>query len=95
VDNGAEPDPASSEPADSEPASSEPAGSRQLLRRLRQLAMIVVFDLGGPLAAYSLLRSAGMSALAALVTSGILPATGIAIGAWADRRLDVMADARK
>jgi len=29
--------------------------------------MILVFDLGGPLLAYSLLRSAGMSAVAALV----------------------------
>jgi len=52
--------------------------------------MIVVFDLVGPLASYSLLRSEGMSAVAALVTSGILPAMGIAIGAWADRRLDVI-----
>ena len=53
--------------------------------------MIVVFDLGGPLAAYALLRSAGMSPVAALVTSGILPALGIAIGAWVDRRLDIIA----
>ena len=52
--------------------------------------MIVVFDLGGPLAAYSLLHSEGMSAVAALVTSGILPAMGIGIGAWADRRLDII-----
>ena len=34
--------------------------------------MILVFDLGGPLLAYSLLRSAGMSAVAALVISGVL-----------------------
>jgi len=52
--------------------------------------MIVVFDLGGPLLAYGLLRSAGMSAVAALVISGVLPALGIAIGALADRRLDVI-----
>jgi hypothetical protein len=73
-----------------DPPPRPPAAPYWSLSRLRQLAMIVVFDLGGPLAAYSLLRSAGMSALAALVTSGILPATGIAIGAWADRRLDVI-----
>jgi hypothetical protein len=80
VDNGAEPD----------PASSEPAGSRQLPRRLRQLAMIVVFDLGGPLLTYGLLSSAGMSAVSALVISGILPALGIGIGALVDRRPDVI-----
>ena len=49
-----------------------------------------MFDLGGPLLAYSLLRSAGMSAVAALVLSGVLPALGIVIGALADRRLDVI-----
>ena len=38
--------------------------------RLRQIAMILVFDLGGPLLAYALLRSAGMSAVTALVISG-------------------------
>jgi len=52
--------------------------------------MILVFDLGGPLAAYGLLRSAGMSAVAALVISGVLPALGIAVGALVDRRLDVL-----
>jgi hypothetical protein len=61
-----------------------------LIPRLRQIAMILVFDLGGPLLAYSLLRSAGMSAVAALVISGVLPALGIGIGALADRRLDVI-----
>jgi hypothetical protein len=52
--------------------------------------MILVFDLGGPLLAYSLLRSAGMSAVASLVISGVLPALGIGISALADRRLDVI-----
>jgi hypothetical protein len=52
--------------------------------------MILVFDLGGPLLVYSLLHSAGMSAVAALVISGVLPALGIVIGALADRRLDVI-----
>ena len=31
------------------------------------LAMIAVFDIGGPIVAYSLLRSAGQSAVTALV----------------------------
>jgi hypothetical protein len=52
--------------------------------------MILVFDLGGPLLAYGLLRSAGASAVTALVGSGVLPAVGIAIGALVDRRLDVI-----
>jgi hypothetical protein len=58
--------------------------------RLRQAATILVFDLAGPLLAYALLRSAGFSAVAALVISGVLPVLGIAIGALTDRRLDVI-----
>jgi hypothetical protein len=54
------------------------------------MAMILVFDLGGPLLVYTLLRSAGMSTVAALIFSGIPPALGIAIGAVVDRRLDVI-----
>ncbi|HEX3194068.1 MAG TPA: hypothetical protein VHS30_30210 [Streptosporangiaceae bacterium] len=61
-----------------------------LIPRLRQITMILVFDLGGPLLAYSLLRSAGMSAVASLVISGVLPALGIGISALADRRVDVI-----
>ena len=52
--------------------------------------MILVFDLGGPLLAYTLLRSSGMSTVAALIISGIFPALGIAIGALVDRRLDII-----
>jgi phosphatidyl-myo-inositol dimannoside synthase len=52
--------------------------------------MIVVFDLGGPLLTYALLRHAGMGAVSALVISGVFPAIGIAIGALVDGRLDVI-----
>jgi hypothetical protein len=52
--------------------------------------MILVFDLAGPLITYSLLRSAGMSTVAALIISGICPALGIIIGAVVDRRLDII-----
>ena len=52
--------------------------------------MIVVFDLGGPLLAYALLHHAGMSAVSALVISGVLPAIGIALGALVDGRLDII-----
>ena len=52
--------------------------------------MIVVFDLGGPLLAYALLHHAGMSAVSALVISGVLPAIGITLGALVDGRLDII-----
>jgi len=58
--------------------------------RVRQVAMILVFDLGGPLVAYTLLRSGGMGTVAALIISGTFPALGIAIGALVDRRLDII-----
>jgi hypothetical protein len=61
-----------------------------LLGRVRQVVMMLVFDLGGPLLAYSLLRSGGMSTVAALILSGIPPALGIAISALVDRRLDII-----
>lgn len=53
-------------------------------------AKIVVFDLAGPLVVYSLLRSAGQSAVSALVLSGILPACGVAVDFARQRRLDVI-----
>jgi len=52
--------------------------------------MILVFDLIGPLLAFSLLRSGGLSTVSALIISGIFPALGIAIGALVDRRLDII-----
>jgi hypothetical protein len=52
--------------------------------------MIVVFDVGGPLATYALLRSViGLSTVLSLVLSGILPAVGVAITAIQFRKLDV------
>jgi len=58
--------------------------------RLRGLAMIAVFDIAGPLVAYSLLRSAGQSAVSALVLSGIFPALGVAVGLVRHRRIDTV-----
>ena len=52
--------------------------------------MIVIFDVAAPLAAYSLLRSAGLTAVTALLLSGVFPALGVAIGAVRNRRLDVV-----
>ena len=67
-----------------------PTRPHEPLTRVRQIAMILVFDLGGPLLAYTLLRSDGLSTVAALIISGILPALGIVIGAVVDRRLDII-----
>jgi hypothetical protein len=58
--------------------------------RLGSITMIVIFDVAAPLAAYNLLRSAGLSAVTALVLSGVFPALGVTIGAVRNRRLDVV-----
>jgi hypothetical protein len=58
--------------------------------RLRAIAMIVIFDVAAPLAAYSVLRSAGLTAVAALLLSGVFPALGVSIGAIQNRRLDIV-----
>ena len=58
--------------------------------RLRTIVMIAIFDVGGPLITYVLLRDyAGLSAVLALVLSGTLPAFGVAITAIQYRRPDV------
>ena len=59
-------------------------------RRLRSVAMIAVFDIGGPLLAYSLLRANGFSTVAALVLSGLFPAVGMIIGIIGHRRVDAL-----
>ena len=58
--------------------------------RLVSLAKIAVFDLVGPLVTYSLLRSAGMSTIGALVLSGVVPALGLLHGVARHRRVDVV-----
>jgi intracellular septation protein A len=57
---------------------------------LKSAAKIAIFDLAGPLVAYILLRKVGMSAVSALVLSGVLPAIGVTINAIQRRRLDVI-----
>jgi hypothetical protein len=86
----AAPDPApdvTAGPPPSQPHRPQPYG---VLTRARQIALILVFDLGGPLLVYSLVRSAGLSTVTALIISGIPPALGIVIGAVFDRRLDII-----
>jgi len=58
--------------------------------RLRSAAMIVIFDVAAPLAAYNLLRSAGLTAVTALVLSGVFPAVHVTINVIRNRRLDVV-----
>jgi intracellular septation protein A len=57
---------------------------------LRSFAMIVIFDIAAPLVAYKWLRSAGLTAVNALLLSGVFPAIGVAIGAIRHRRVDVV-----
>jgi hypothetical protein len=59
-------------------------------RRLRSVAMIAIFDVGGPLLAYNLLRSNGFSTVAALVLSGVFPVVGMIIGFIGHRRVDAV-----
>lgn len=58
--------------------------------RLQSLAMVAVFDIAGPLVAYSVLRSAGLSAVTALILSGAFPGLGVALAFVRDRRLDAL-----
>jgi hypothetical protein len=58
--------------------------------RLLAIAMIAIFDVAAPLAVYGALRSAGWSAVAALLLSGVFPVLGVAIAAIRNRRLDVV-----
>jgi hypothetical protein len=62
----------------------------EIAGRLRSIAKIVIIDVVAPLIAYSLLRSAGMSTVTALVLSGVFPALGVAVGVIQHRRLDVV-----
>jgi hypothetical protein len=59
-------------------------------RRLRSVAMIAIFDIGGPLLAYRLLQSNGVGTVAALVLSGLFPAVGMIIGIIGHRRVDAV-----
>ena len=58
--------------------------------RLRSVVRIAVFDIAGPLVTYALLRSAGFSAVTALILSGVFPAAGVIIGVVQHRRADAI-----
>jgi hypothetical protein len=54
------------------------------------LTRVAVFDVGGPLAAYYLLTAHHVSAVNALILSGIVPAFGIILGRLRDKRVDTI-----
>jgi hypothetical protein len=58
--------------------------------RLWSAAKIVIFDIAGPLVAYQMLRSAGLSTVLALVLSGVLPGVAVLSGLIRHRRLDAV-----
>src|ERR1700742_1965520 len=58
----------------------------RLRTRLEPLAMIAVFDIAGPLVTYSMVRSAGLGAVPALLLSGVFPALGVLLGFARHRR---------
>ena len=67
------------------------AGTKsEIAGRFRSIAKIAIIDVAAPLIAYSLLRSAGMSTVTALVLSGVFPALSVAISVIKHRRLDVV-----
>jgi hypothetical protein len=57
---------------------------------LRSVIKIVIVDIAAPLAAYSALRSAGLTAVTALVLSGVFPALSVTFSAIRHRRLEVV-----
>jgi intracellular septation protein A len=58
--------------------------------RLRSMSRTLIFDVAAPLAAYYLLRSAGLTAVEALLVSGVFPALGVGLGALRNHRLDAI-----
>jgi hypothetical protein len=66
------------------------ARSAAVRGRIRTIAMIAIFDVAGPLAVYSLLRSAGMSTVTALLLSGVFPALGLIITVVRSRRIEAI-----
>jgi hypothetical protein len=70
----------------------EPAtGARASVRaRVESFASIAVFDIGGPLVVFQVLRAHGASEVKALVLSGIFPALGVLIAVVRHRRIDAI-----
>jgi intracellular septation protein A len=79
------------ENVDASPDSKQAAGNgRAVSDRLRPIAKVLIVDVAAPLATYYGLRSAGLSAVTALVLSGVFPAASLAVGAIRHRRIDAV-----
>jgi len=78
------PDDVSSVHADS------PAARSAAHSRIVAIGQIALFDVGGPIIAYYLLKGSGLSTVAALVASGTLPAAGAGIALATKRRIDAL-----
>jgi hypothetical protein len=70
--------------------STQSTASNRNRSRLWSAAKIVIFDIAGPLVAYQMLRSAGLSSVSALVLSGVLPGVAVLGGLIRHRRLDAV-----
>jgi len=70
--------------------STQSTASTRNRSRLWAVAQIVIFDTAGPLVAYQMLRSAGLSSVSALVLSGVLPGVAVLGGLVRHRRLDAV-----
>jgi hypothetical protein len=68
----------------------KPPAATRYRSQLQSAAMIAVFDVGGPLVLYQLLRSTGHSAVISLVLSGIFPAIGVSIKFARSHRVDAI-----
>jgi uncharacterized membrane protein len=76
--------------ADELPPSADAASPAPDRGRMRTLGPVLAFDVIGPIVAYYALLSAGLSTVAALILSGVIPAAGIALGVARHRRLDAI-----
>lgn len=72
------------------PGTTPPSAIPDRQARIRSFRPILIFDIVGPLVAYSVLRSHGASQVLALILAGILPAIGVLIDVIHNRSLDVV-----
>jgi hypothetical protein len=70
--------------------STQSTASTRNRSRLWSAVQILIFDIVGPLVAYQMLRSAGLTSVLALVLSGILPGVAVLGGLIRHRRLDAV-----
>jgi tryptophan-rich sensory protein len=70
--------------------STESASQARNRNRMWSVAKIAIFDIAGPLVAYQILHSEGLSSVSALVLSGVLPGVAVLSGLIRHRRLDAV-----